>query len=137
MRFYVAGKFREYRRCREMIDFLTSLGHSVTYDWTRTEEFNEEGDPKGPVGERGDIPRWKLQLYAENDIEGVLDSDFIVVLADSQLCGAWIELGAALASPKFIKCYVLSAERWTIFLHHPKVVQYSIMDFSRIAPLGL
>lgn len=136
MKFYVAGNFSDYRRVRMMIDFLRVLGHECTHDWTRTEEFNEHGDPKTPAG-RGCVTRQVGHMHSENDLDGVRLANFVVILADGDLCGAWIELGAALTSDSVDRVFVLETKRWTIFLEHDKVVEHSIKDFLILAIEGL
>jgi hypothetical protein len=119
MRFYVAGRFMDYEKVRLIIDYLTQKGHSATYDWTRTDEFRVDGSLR--QRDPHDLPKEKLQQYADLDLEGAASCEFFVLLADSDLAGAWVEMGVALASTKCKNIYVIAPQRWTIFLEHPKV----------------
>jgi hypothetical protein len=119
MRVYVADRFSHYERARRFMDALTIAGHTVTHDWTRTEEFGPDGHPAfGDKAESG-IPKDRLAMHAEDDIRGVRTADLIVVLADEVLTGALIELGVALAFG--VRVWVCAPYRWTIFWEHPLV----------------
>lgn len=136
MKFYAAGKFQEYEKVRETIDLLVFHGHEVTYDWTRTDEFGPDGHPKQT--DPHNLNKKELRGYAENDIQGVLDAEFMVIRADGPLCGAWIEMGAAVVSPRCKRIFVVEPQRWTIFLELDKVtVLPSYDEFVRMVREGL
>lgn len=122
MKFYVAGRFQSYQKVRDEIDFLTSLGHEVTYDWTRSEEFDANGFPVQT--DPHELPKEKLQDYITKDVQGVEEADFFVLCADDSLAGAWVEMGVALVSPMVQWIFVIESKRWTIFLEHPKVSEF-------------
>lgn len=124
--FYVASAFRNYKRVREVIDQLKALGHYCTYDWTRTEEFDEHGELK--QRDPHDLPEVKLADYAEADLDGVYDADFFVLIGHEKLAGAWIEFGAALADPWCNPIFVIEPCPYSIFLHLPKVHRISDWD---------
>lgn len=126
MKFYVAGKFSDYSFVRSIVDMLAEHGHTVTYDWTRTSEFGPDGHPVS--NDPHDLSKEQLGEYAQKDVQGVQDADFLVVCADQDLCGAWIEMGVALATKTVQKIFVIASERWTIFLELPFVEQVCCYD---------
>lgn len=135
MKFYVAGRFQAYAKVRAMVDFLTEHGHSVTYDWTRTDEFDRYGNPV--QGDPHNLQRDKLREYAQKDLQGVMDAEFFVLCGDDSLAGAWVELGVALVSPNVERIFALEPERWTIFLEDPKVVTLNYEQFREMVLEGL
>ena len=134
MRFYAAGRFRRYADVRAIIDLLNHDGHQCTYDWTRTDEFDEHGDALSNLTDGGDsLPYARQRFYASKDIAGVAESDYVIVLADDTLLGAWIELGAAIAWEKHI--IVIAPKRHSIFFAMPTVrVVESISEMVDLIP---
>jgi nucleoside 2-deoxyribosyltransferase len=125
VKIYVAGRFQSYEKVRACIDMLRDQGYEITYDWTRTPEFGEDGHPKhGANGQ--EQPRGLLQHYAQNDIQGVRSADALVLLADDSLAGAWVEMGIALE--RSIPIYVVKPERWTIFLECFQVTVFGTQE---------
>jgi hypothetical protein len=121
LRVYVAGKFHRYEEVRALIDALPD-GCVVTHDWTRTEEFDEDGKPNFSPGEEADIPRDQIMMHAANDIRGVRTADLLILIGDEKLCGALIEVGAAMAYG--IPIWVVGPTRWTIFWEIPSVDRF-------------
>jgi hypothetical protein len=123
MRVYVAGRFREYAKVRRMIDVLAEEGHVCTYDWTRTDEFDEHGEPRVDPGTGGaELPADAQQKYAINDLMGAMECDVLVLLAMDPLYGALIETGVALAMAKQV-IVIGPVLRQSIFWALPNVVQ--------------
>jgi hypothetical protein len=81
---------------------LCSAGHTLTYDWTIGEQLSPE--------------------QAVRDLNGVIESDFLAVLAERNLAykGAYVELGAALASGKPVYIIGQGMDE-CLFLKHPLV----------------
>ena len=79
MRVYVAGKYEEKARVQEVQDQLIKAGHTITFDWTRS----DEGFTRNQAG---------LDFY------GVLACEAFVFVAEKDLryAGAFTELGIAL-----------------------------------------
>ncbi len=115
-RIYVAGRFRRYEECRALMDDLVAVGHTITHDWTRTEEFGDDGHPKATDG---DLDRYAQRCHAVDDLRGVRTADMLVVLAHDSLCGGLIEVGAALAYG--VPVWICDPWRHTIFWHHPLI----------------
>jgi hypothetical protein len=130
--FYAAGRFKDYGNVRKTIDRLATLGYKVTYDWTRTEEFGKDGHPRQDDAHM--LGKETLRQYAYNDLDGVGNADFMVVLADNELAGAWVEFGAALALG-VQPIYVIEPYRWTIFLECDGVVVLTWAEFDAIFPV--
>lgn len=117
MKFYVASRFRRYQRARAVIEILEQRGHTITFDWTRSaDEFDQTtGEPLVPVGGATiDTATIEEQgIWADNDQQGVEDSDGVIVIADSDLYGALIETGIAFG--RRVPVAVIAPERWSIF----------------------
>jgi len=110
MKFYVAGKWEDRFRCKELMIRLRKLGHEITKDWT----VDEENAPGYPV------------INVVEDIRGVTQADFYVgiFIEHYSYKGALIEMGAALAlrKPVFIVGAALDS---CIFIAHPLVKKFS------------
>jgi nucleoside 2-deoxyribosyltransferase len=80
LKVYVAGKWEEKDRIREVQQQLRDAGHTITYDWTSYE---------------GGL----TQEQAIFDTDGVYDADALVAVYEKDLkySGAMVELGMALA----------------------------------------
>lgn len=108
-RIYVAGKWEEKERVREVQAQLVAAGHTITHDWT-TEE---------PVGDAylNIVPSAVLA-----DKQGVMAADAFVGIFEKDLryLGAVAELGMAIA--RGIPVYILgnAADR-CIFVKLPEV----------------
>ncbi len=68
MNVYVAGRFRKYQEVRAVIDRLKENGHTITHDWTRTEEFDKNGIHKDAESGGEILPLSKQQKYASDDL---------------------------------------------------------------------
>lgn len=86
MRVYVASKFEEKDRTRQVIEVLRNMGHQVTHDWT-TEVPYAEGDPRGP-------PYYRK--CAEEDVRGVETADAVILLSHPEGKGMFVEMGIAI-----------------------------------------
>jgi nucleoside 2-deoxyribosyltransferase len=120
MKIYVAGRFKSFRKVRRVIDSLKEQGHTVTYDWTRSKEFDTLGEPVSIT--EHEIPDSELIGYAKKDLLGVEQCDVVVLCGEPDLCGAYMEVGAALAYGK--RVFVVDQQRWTIFYKLPNVTLF-------------
>lgn len=79
MKIYVAAKWEDKVRAHQLMTFLSTCGHHITYDWTGCEQFSAE--------------------QASLDKQGVMEADALVLLATTGyiLQGALVEFGMALA----------------------------------------
>lgn len=86
MTFYVAAKVkRDELRVRQLIEALTELGHTCTYDWSQNvlqRPFRADNEQQVTAGR-------SMLLAAAH-------ADLLVVLLGEDLVGVYIELGAAL-----------------------------------------
>ena len=101
---YVASKWEEKERARQVMFELVEHGHSITFDWTTNAKFTTEG--------------------ALRDVRGVLDADVLVCVLEKDLPyrGALLEWGIALGAGKPV--YVIGgspAVAKNIFSKHPNV----------------
>ncbi len=87
MNVYVASKFENYMRVREIQDQLRAAGHTITYDWTQCAVMDA--------------------VQARKDLFGVLDAEAVVLIVEEDLSyrGALVELGIAMGAA--IPVYVL------------------------------
>ena len=76
---YVAGKYEERARVQDIMAQLRAVGHTITYDWTLSEQLS------------------RTQAFA--DKEGVRVADALVLVVEKALpyCGTLVEFGMALA----------------------------------------
>jgi nucleoside 2-deoxyribosyltransferase len=107
MKIYVAGKWEDKPRVREVQNYLKRFGHTITHDWT-TESCGDDEE------------KWKE--HARDDKAGVLAADAFVGVFEKDLrySGALSEFGMACALG--IPCYILgSAINGNVFLRLPEV----------------
>ncbi len=109
MKVYVAGKWEDRRRCRDIMDRLEDTGHTITCDWT-DHEYEDEQYP--------------IQ-YCQDDVQGVKDADvFLGVFIDNTVHyrGALVEMGIALGLG--LPCYIIgNAQDDCIFINHPQIIK--------------
>jgi nucleoside 2-deoxyribosyltransferase len=91
MKVYVAAKFEDKLRAREVMDTFRKAGDTITYDWTEDNSaFNE--------------------AQAKADLAGVEEADIFVGIFEKDLayCGALVEMGMAIAND--IPVYLLGSQ---------------------------
>lgn len=115
MKLYIAGKFSEKVQIRKYMDDAVKLGHTITHDWTQSEQ---DGDGVE-----------KMKNSAEKDIQAVKDCDcIIIILTDPKYAyrGTFTELGCSLGLEK--KVIIVSQPDpnnyyWSnCFYHHHAIV---------------
>ena len=89
MKFYIAGKFEEVDVIHELYNRVRSAGHEISYDWTT----HIKSKPYTEYVER-------IQLYAENELNAILDSDVFIYLTHERGTTLHMEYGAALAKKR-------------------------------------
>jgi hypothetical protein len=116
---YVAGKFEEKDEARKLMADLGRLGVSITHDWT---VFDINNDDKSEC--------------AIHDANGVLDADFLAVVADKHLPykGSYVEFGIALG--RNIPVYVIGdGMDGCVFIKHPNIKKFlnkkGFLDFYK------
>lgn len=108
MKVYVAGKWSESKKIKNIMDMLESRGHVITLDWT------------------SHIHPDKSREYAIEDIQAVRDCDVVIAYMPDQHIfykGAWIEVGAALALNKQVVFIGINISG--VFLGHPNCRMFS------------
>ncbi len=93
MRVYVAGKFQNVARIKEVILWMKRLGYEVTHDWTG-EDFEKQ-----PPEQRDHYAK----VCAKSDFYGATNCDVLFLVnctppGSSPTMGRWVEMGMALAS---------------------------------------
>lgn len=117
MKIYVASKFQNYAAVRMLNDRLAREGHEITFDWTRSDQFDTGGHPLSYNDESS--PEAQARSAAA-DFAGVLEAEAMILLGYPGLCGALVEFGAACG--RRIPVFVLDPTRcFTIFYTLPNV----------------
>lgn len=117
MKVYVAAKFTDNERVKDVYALLKDAGHAVTHEWIHHK-------PSYPFSVD---PAYTAEC-AKRDIEGVLAADVLILLSHAEpSMGASAELGAAVASFLAFKkphIYVVGPHFDTNFcFYHPAVIQ--------------
>lgn len=104
MNLYVASKWENRARVREVMNDLQSLGHTITQDWTQVEQ--ESAD------------------QAAADMFGVLQAESLIILAEEDwpFRGTYVELGLGLAAN--IPVFFIGPYARTIFDRLPSVRRF-------------
>lgn len=130
MKYYIATGLEYITEHNKIRNFLNSLGHEITYDWTAHGSVKSEG--KG-----------RLQEVAILETVGVIESDFVVVIlhrpSEHNLArGTHYELGAAVAIGRDVIIYSSKEEQTLIhdnpcaFYYHPKVKRW-VSGFAQLS----
>ncbi len=107
MKFYVATSLYEADEARQVIDRLVDMGHEVTHDWTRTDEF--EIDNGLVYLARADFTDEEYAKFGADDIQGVRDADVTILLDGKPRYMALIEAGIAIGAGKEV--WVVNPQR--------------------------
>ena len=115
MKIYVAGKWEERVKIKCLMNELSTLGHTITADWTTHEN----------------IPEHLELLCAIHDIYGVKQCELLIAIAEREHSykGMLCEIGAALALEKDVIIVGHNIDS-CIFTKHPlcrKVNSISIL----------
>lgn len=122
MKVFVAGRWSDRERIREIMSLVQALGHTITRDWTAIAVADDD-----MAGHRE---------IALGDLEGVRQAEIFIFVADQdfQWRGAYAELGAAIALGK--PCYIIGdyADK-CIYVYHPLVQKVkSIEEVFNVTP---
>lgn len=117
MKVYVAGKFEDYEHVRAVQDFLEKLGHTITFDWTKEAQQQEE------LGRSQEQRSHATRLgNARSDVQGVEEADALVALMRPDVYGTMVEIGIAIADETPV--YLVAGPqgiRYSIFWELPLV----------------
>ena len=95
---YVAGSSAEWETVSGCVEGLKKAGILVTHDWTQQVRVARAEDKSNK-----DYPPSYRKTLAWDDLQGVLSARFLwLVTPKGSTIGAWVELGAAMASGKTI-----------------------------------
>lgn len=117
MKYYIATSTMRAAAHNMVRDGLKKLGHEITYDWTTH-------------GSVRLTSRARLQEVAHVELQGILDSDFVVILLPGGK-GTHTELGFSIASKKRVLIHSEDPALFEIgpetcaFYHHTDVIQFS------------
>lgn len=131
MKVYCAGKYQERQAIRKIMDYIESLGHEITHDWTCHEaKIASEGEGEGTVFVYGEwLYKSELREQSLDDENGVDDADCIVVYAVNahKYAGTCTEIGIAIG--KGIPVYIIGENLGhNIFIYHPLVQVFEKME---------
>lgn len=117
MKFYIAGRFPQKDKVREVQDRVREKGHEITADWTSHDDIKDFFQQKRLSEE-----------YALEDVEGVRECEVFVLIGNEEGRGSHLELGVALAS-NTEKIYVIGQQRDEfLFYFHPEVERRESID---------
>lgn len=109
MRIYVASKFENQTRVKDIVSLLEGAGHTITYKWWENSQVTT--------------------TQARADMVGVITAEALVLIVEEDLkyCGAIAEFGMALACG--IPVYVLGhqLDQRCIFMRLPEI-RHGIRD---------
>lgn len=116
MKFYIATSLSRVAAHHQVRDGLVQLGHEISYDWT------------SHGGSVRSVSKERLQEVALFELNGIADSDFIVVLLPGGN-GTHLELGFSIAKGKKIFLHTEDpllfelGPQTNAFYYHPGVIQ--------------
>ncbi len=113
MEIYVAAKYQDRDRVRELYYELSYLGHEITVDWTNHNDVSPE----------------KLTEYAVEDVGGVKRAKLFIALMTIkyEYKGLWVELGIALG--RGIPVWVIGDDGDScLFMNHPLVRKFNCIS---------
>lgn len=119
LRVYCAGKTHDMERVREVQSLVRRYG-DITHDWTKLVEMH------GPDIELEPMTHEDARLYSTEDLAGVANSDLVIAMPHSRLCGTLIEIGAALTTNTPVVILGRPSQH-SVFWAHPRV--YRTKDY--------
>ena len=87
MKFYIASRFHNKEKIREIYKTLIAKGHQISADWTLHKRIV-------PYNENLEI----ASQYTQEDINGAKDCDVFILISDEAGTGMHTELGVAISS---------------------------------------
>jgi len=122
LKVYVAARWHEKARVKELHAKLKELGYGITHDWTEHKEIR-------PYLQNLDM----ANTYANVDMQGVIAADIFVLLTHAEIgAGSAGELGAAIAltlTQGKPKIYVVGEHiEHNLFYYHPKVERLASIE---------
>ena len=91
LKIYVAGKFEKKPIVLDLYERLKTMGHEISYDWTKHIEIK-------PYSKHIEL----ATKYSDSEINGILQSDVFIYLSDSEGTTLKMEVGAAIMAKKII-----------------------------------
>ncbi len=119
---YVASRFNNQQKVKEIYRELIENGFEITVDWTKHKKVKPyEKNPK------------MSEKYSKEDIEGVKDSDILILLTtENPGKGMFVEMGAAIivniltGKPKI---YIIGDyNKQSLFYFHPNVKRLNTIE---------
>jgi nucleoside 2-deoxyribosyltransferase len=117
MKYYIATSLSRMMAHNLTRDALKIFGYEISYDWTLHVSVKS-------------VSKERLREVSINDLKGVSEADFVVVLLPGGK-GTHLELGSAIARGKRVFLYSEDPALFELgpqtnaFYHHPDVIQLS------------
>jgi hypothetical protein len=118
LKVYVAGRTNMLTEVREIQAVVRKQGGVITHDWTKIV------DEVGGAARDDGVSATRQGEFARGDLRGVREANLVIMVAGPGLCGALVEVGAALGQDKPVLIYG-EPERHSVFFHHPAVGKVS------------
>ncbi len=132
MKYYVAGKWQERDKIKDIMELLKKNGHEITCDWT-LHEFDKN------IGVIGTISQ--LCHYACEDLVGIDNAETCVFIFenDFKYRGTLVEFGMALALDKHIviighqqdSCIFVNMkgiDKYNTFLEYKNIIKRKVVE---------
>ena len=122
MKVYVASRFNNQEKVKEIYEKLIENGFEITVDWTKHKKVK-------PYEKNSKLAK----KYSKEDIEGVRDSDvFILLTTQKPGKGMFVEMGAAVILNILIgkpKIYIIGDyNNQSLFYFHPNVKRLKTIE---------
>ena len=119
MRIYVASGLENRARAAALIAYVQSLGHTITYDWTKHGDVRDKGEDA-------------MRATARNEADGVASAALLIVLLPGGK-GTHTELGMALTTRASKRIWLWAENEAVfggggatcVFYHHPAIERFS------------
>lgn len=113
--FYISQSLKLRETAIELRKLINRVGHNVQAQWIGEPAQFIDGEATDPIGDES-----LCQMYAQEDLKDVMQSDAFVYFSDHCSYGKNIEFGVALAMAKPI--YIIGPHR-SVFHYLPNVIE--------------
>lgn len=143
MKVYVGGRYHDFLEIRKIQEYLKSLGHEITYDWTQLAEnvIEKRKDPNcSDENMLAEDLQKKLVTDAVLDLQGVHDAEWSIFWMDDPdyvYRGTFFELGASVTRDlhRNVRQTIIISRpgkktfaKTLCFFHHPNIIHVEKMD---------
>ncbi len=109
MKFYISSRTKKANQTKEIIQKLKSLGHSITFNWTKQANLK-------PYNKNLE----QSAIFSKRVISAIKNCNSFILLTDQAGAGMHTELGVAIAEKK--KIFIIGKHSNTnVFFFHPNI----------------